>query len=88
MVYVGADFMEYRFIVILTPLLAMLVAWLVDRFANPVPQVLLVSVLLVFSLAHRFVVPPVAFPRAVVPHHQPLAHGIPDHLVRAWQPAG
>lgn len=62
LVYVGADFMEYRFIVILTPLLAMLVAWLVDRFANPVPQVLLVSVLLVFSLAHRFVVPPVAFP--------------------------
>lgn len=61
-VYVGADFMEYRFFVILSPVLAMLVAWLVDRFVNPVPQVLLVSVLLVFSLAHRFVVPPIAFP--------------------------
>jgi arabinofuranosyltransferase len=61
-VYVGADFMEYRFIVILTPLLAMLAAWLVDRFVNPRSQVLLVSVLLVFSLAHRFVVPPLAFP--------------------------
>lgn len=61
-VYVGADFMEYRFIVILTPLLAMLTAWLLDRFVNFRTQALLVGVLLVFSLAHRFVVPPLAFP--------------------------
>lgn len=61
-VYVGADFMEYRFLVVLTPLLAMLAAWLLDRFVNLRSQVLLVALLLVFSLAHRFVVPPLAFP--------------------------
>lgn len=61
-VYVGADFMEYRFIVILSPLLAMLAAWLVDRFVNPRSQVLLIGVLLVFSLTHRFVAPPLPFP--------------------------
>lgn len=61
-VYVGADFMEYRFWVVLTPLLAMLAAWLLDRFVNLRSQTLLVVVLMTFSLAHRFVVPPLAFP--------------------------
>ena len=61
-VYVGADFMEYRFMVVITPVMAMLAAWLLDRFVNLRTQVLLVAVLAVFSLAHQLIVPPLAFP--------------------------
>lgn len=60
--YVGADFMEYRFMVVITPLLAMLAAWLVDRFVNLRTQALLVAVLLVFSLAHQLIKPPIGIP--------------------------
>ncbi len=60
--YVGADFMEYRFMVVITPLLAMFAAWLLDRFVNPRTQALLIAVLLVFSLAHQLVKPPIGIP--------------------------
>ena len=39
----AADFMEYRFMVVVTPLLAMLAAWLIDRFVNPRTEALLVG---------------------------------------------
>ena len=60
--WVGADFMEYRFMVVITPLLAMLAAWLIDRFVNLRTQALLVGVLLVFSLVHQVVNIPVPIP--------------------------
>lgn len=59
---VGADFMEFRFFVVISPLLAMLAAWLVDRFVNLRPQVLLVAAMLAFSLAHQLLVWPVPIP--------------------------
>lgn len=60
--YVGADFMEYRFMVVITPLLAMLAAWLLDRFVRLRSQVLLLAVLAVFALSHQLVVNPIPFP--------------------------
>lgn len=60
-VYVGADFMEYRFLVVITPILAMLGAWLIDRFTNLRSQLVLMSVLMAFSLLHLVIVFP-AYP--------------------------
>jgi arabinofuranosyltransferase len=52
-VAVGADFMEYRFMVVLIPLLAMLAAFLLDRYVNALTEGALVGVLLLFSLGHN-----------------------------------
>jgi arabinofuranosyltransferase len=50
---VGGDFMEFRFMVPVMPLLAMVSAFLLDRFVNVRTQFALVAVLLLFSVAHR-----------------------------------
>ncbi len=61
-IYVGADFMEYRFFVVITPLLAMLAAFLIDRFSKPLPQILLVATLLAFSAGHAVLLNPLPIP--------------------------
>lgn len=53
--------MEYRFLVVITPILAMLGAWLIDRFTNLRSQLVLMSVLMAFSLLHLVIVFP-AYP--------------------------
>ncbi len=51
--YTGSDFMEFRFAVVLLPVIALLAAYLIDRFVNPLTEGLLVAVLLLFSLGHQ-----------------------------------
>lgn len=51
-VYVGADFMEFRFLVPVLPFLALAAAHLIDRFTSLWREVLLIGVLGVFSLSH------------------------------------
>lgn len=58
---VGADFMEYRFLVPVLPVLALLAAHLVDRVATPLRQGLIVGTLVVASAAH-LLLPSVGFP--------------------------
>lgn len=58
---VGADFMEYRFMVPVLPILAMLAAMLINRFRNQRSQVVFVAVLLCVS-GCRAVMPSVGYP--------------------------
>lgn len=58
---VGADFMEYRFMVPVLPILAMLAAMLVNRFRDRRAQVVFVAVLLCVS-GCRAVMPSVGYP--------------------------
>jgi arabinofuranosyltransferase len=58
---VGADFMEFRFVVPVLPLLALAAGFLVDRYRAPVRQVVLVGVLLAVSGLHA-VVPGMQYP--------------------------
>lgn len=58
---VGADFMEYRFLVPVLPVLALLAAHLVDRVSTPLRQGLIVGTLVVTAAAH-LLLPSVGFP--------------------------
>lgn len=53
MIYVGGDFMEFRFFVPIIPVLAMLAALLLDEYRSAIRQVALLGVLAVFSLFHQ-----------------------------------
>src|SRR5690606_19757581 len=59
---VGGDFMEFRFMVPVLPLLAIVAAFLLDRYVNARAQVLLVVVLLAFSGAHRIAPTVIPYP--------------------------
>ena len=52
---VGADFMEYRFVVPVLPILAVPAAFLIDRYRTTRRQIVLVSALVLVSLVHRVV---------------------------------
>jgi arabinofuranosyltransferase len=69
-VYVGADFMEFRFFVPVMPMIAVAVAYFLDRYRHRWRQVALIAVMLLLSAAH--VRPGLAFP----------AYALPD--LRAW----
>lgn len=69
-VYVGADFMEFRFLMPIMPMVAVVVAFLLDRYRHRWRQVALIIVMLALSAAH--VRPGLAFP----------AYALPD--LRAW----
>jgi arabinofuranosyltransferase len=49
---VGADFMEYRFMVPILPFLAIAAAYLIDHYSNLRRQIALMVVLAIFSLGH------------------------------------
>lgn len=59
--YVGADFMEFRFVVPVLPFLAIGASFLVDRYRSTARQVVLVGVLLVVSGLHA-VLPGMQYP--------------------------
>lgn len=52
MILVGADFMEFRFMVPIMPVLAMVAAFLVDHYTKVWRQVAVVAILLLASLSH------------------------------------
>jgi arabinofuranosyltransferase len=81
---VGADFMEFRFVVPVIPLLALLAAYLVDPVTSVLRQVLLVGTLLVFSAAHA--VAPTILPYPVLTFTQ-ISHW-PSDSPTAWQAMG
>lgn len=59
--YVGADFMEFRFMVPILPVLALVAGFLVDRFRSTGRQVVLVAILLMTSGLHA-VLPGMQYP--------------------------
>ena len=59
---VGADFMEYRFMVPIIPVLAMLAAYLLNTFTHARSQVVLIAVLLFGSGLHMIAPTVVAYP--------------------------
>lgn len=65
---VGADFMEFRFLVPILPVLALLAGYLVDPVRSTGRQVLLVGTLLAFSAAHA--VAPTVIPYPVLTFSQ------------------
>jgi arabinofuranosyltransferase len=58
---VGGDFMEFRFIVPVIPVLALLAGYLIDHYRRPIRHTLLIALLLFVSLLHR-VLPGATFP--------------------------
>jgi arabinofuranosyltransferase len=81
---VGADFMEFRFLVPVLPLLALVAAFLVDRFTSVRRQVLLVGTLLAFSAAHA--VAPTVLPYPVLTFKE-ISHW-PSQSPTAWKAMG
>lgn len=59
---VGADFMEFRFMVPLLPILAMVAAFLIDQYTRFVPHAVLIAVLLFFSATHRIMPTVIPYP--------------------------
>jgi arabinofuranosyltransferase len=82
-VLVGADFMEFRFLVPVLPVFAILASFLLDHFRDRRRQMALLSVLLVFSLAHR------VFPNGVYPvlSFSELSHW-PNESATTWLAMG
>ncbi len=81
---VGGDFMEFRFMVPVMPVLAIVVAFLLDRYVNVRSQVLLVAVLLAFSGAHR--IAPTIVPYPVLTFRE-LSHW-PNESTTTWKGKG
>ena len=81
---VGADFMEFRFMVPVLPVLALLAGALVDPIRSTWKQVLLVGTLLAFSAAHA--VAPSILPYPVLTFRE-LSHW-PSSSPTAWQAMG
>ncbi|MGB3411891.1 MAG: hypothetical protein WBA45_11910 [Microthrixaceae bacterium] len=78
---VGGDFMEFRFMVPIMPVLAMVVAFLVDRFTKLRSQMLLLTVLILISGTHR--VMPTVTPYPVLTFTE-LSHW-PNSSTTSWQ---
>ncbi|MGB6058961.1 MAG: glycosyltransferase family 39 protein [Microthrixaceae bacterium] len=78
---VGGDFMEFRFMVPVMPVLAMVVAYLVDRFTKLRSQMLLLTVLILISGTHR--VMPTVTPYPVLTFTE-LSHW-PNSSTTSWQ---
>ncbi len=81
---VGGDFMEFRFMVPVMPVLAIVAAFLLDRYVNRRSQVLLVAVLLAFSGAHRIM--PTIIPYPVLTFRE-LSHW-PNESTTTWKGKG
>jgi arabinofuranosyltransferase len=81
---VGADFMEFRFMVPVLPVLALLAGALVDPIRSTWKQVLMVGTLLAFSAAHA--VAPSILPYPVLTFRE-LSHW-PSSSPTAWQAMG
>ena len=81
---VGGDFMEFRFMVPILPVLAMVAAFLIDRYRRTATQVLLIAVLLVFSASHR--VMPTLVPYPVLTFSE-LSHW-PNESTTTWKGRG
>lgn len=81
---VGGDFMEFRFMVPVLPVLAMVAAFLINRYRRTWTQVLLIAVLLVFSASHR--VMPTLIPYPVLTFTE-LSHW-PNESTTSWQGKG
>ena len=81
---VGADFMEFRFMVPVLPVLALLAGFLVDPIRSTWKQVLMVGTLLVFSAAHA--VAPTILPYPVLTFRE-ISHW-PSSSPTAWQAMG
>ncbi len=81
---VGADFMEFRFLVPVLPVLAVVAAALIDPVVSVVRQVLLVGTLLACSAAHAVV--PAVLPYPVLTFSE-LSHW-PSSSPTAWQAMG
>jgi arabinofuranosyltransferase len=77
---VGADFMEYRFMVPVIPILAILAAFLVNAYVNLRSQVVLVSVLLFASAIH--LVAPSVIPYPVLTFQE--LHHWPSESKTSW----
>jgi len=81
---VGGDFMEFRFMVPIIPMLATVAAFLVNRFRSVRKEVLLIAVLLVFSGVHR--IAPTVIPYPVLTFTQ-LSHW-PNESTTTWKGKG
>ena len=81
---VGGDFMEYRFMVPVLPVLAMVAAYLIDEYKSPRKEVLLIVVLLFFSGIHR--VMPTIIPYPVLTFTE-LSHW-PNESTTSWKGKG
>lgn len=81
---VGADFMEFRFMVPVLPVLALLAGALVDPIRSTWRQVFLVGTLLAFSAAHA--VAPTILPYPVLTFRE-ISHW-PSSSPTAWQAMG
>lgn len=81
---VGADFMEFRFVVPVLPILAMYAAWLLDHMRSPRRHLGLVALLLLVSVGHR-VAPPLPIPPVFT--FEELKHW-PDDDADAWEGFG
>lgn len=81
---VGGDFMEYRFMVPVIPVLAMVAAFLINRFRSVRKEVLLIAVLLVFSGVHR--IAPTLIPYPVLTFRE-LSHW-PNESTTTWKGKG
>jgi arabinofuranosyltransferase len=81
---VGADFMEFRFLVPVLPVLALLAGYLVDPIRSTGRQVLLVGVLLAFSAAHA--VAPTVLPYPVLTFNE-IRHW-PSESPTSWKGMG
>lgn len=82
--YVGGDFMEFRFMVPIIPVLALVAAFLIDRFDRTVTHVALIAVLLVVSATHR--VMPTVIPYPVLTFTE-LSHW-PNESTTTWKGRG
>ncbi|MEX0768076.1 MAG: glycosyltransferase family 39 protein [Microthrixaceae bacterium] len=81
---VGGDFMEYRFMVPVLPVLAMVAAYLLDEYRSPPKEILLIAVLLFFSGIHR--VMPTIVPYPVLTFTE-LNHW-PNNSTTSWKGKG
>lgn len=82
--FVGADFMEFRFVVPVIPILALPAAYLVDHYRTPRRQVALIAILLAVSLGHRLAPP--LFPYPVLTFEE-LKHW-PEDDANDWETMG
>lgn len=81
---VGGDFMEFRFMVPIMPVLAMVAAFLINSYRRTSLQVLLVGTLLVVSAAHRPM--PTLIPYPVLTFTE-LSHW-PNESTTSWKGKG
>lgn len=81
---VGGDFMEYRFMVPVIPVLAVVAAFLINRYRSVNRQILLVIVLLVFSGVHH--IAPTIVPYPVLTFSE-LSHW-PNESTTSWKGKG